>query len=95
MFIKILTSNKSEYLYVNYKTPLFVPSGNKYKPSVLQNESHPCLHEKDLRDYCRINGIIFQVSALVHTVCPAQILVGSWPWYSTSALETAVFFYLD
>ena len=33
----------------------------KYKPSVLQNESHPYLHEKDLRDYCRINNIVFQV----------------------------------
>ena len=27
--------------------------GLKYKPSVLQNESHPYLQEKDLRDFCR------------------------------------------
>ena len=35
--------------------------GAKYKPAVLQNESHPYLQEKDLRDFCKINGIIFQV----------------------------------
>ena len=35
--------------------------GLKYRPAVLQNESHPYLHEKDLRDYCRINNIVFQV----------------------------------
>ena len=34
----------------------------KYLPSVLQNESHPYLQEKDLRDFCRIHGIVFQVS---------------------------------
>ena len=34
--------------------------GLKYKPSVLQNESHPYLQEKDLRDYCRVHGIAFQ-----------------------------------
>jgi len=34
--------------------------GAKYKPAVLQNESHPYLQEKDLRDFCKINGIIFQ-----------------------------------
>ena len=32
----------------------------KYKPAVLQNESHPYLHEKDLRDFCRIYNIAFQ-----------------------------------
>ena len=36
--------------------------GLRYKPSVLQNESHPYLHEKDLRDFCQIHGIAFQVS---------------------------------
>jgi len=34
--------------------------GAKYKPALLQNESHPYLQEKDLRDFCKINGIIFQ-----------------------------------
>jgi diketogulonate reductase-like aldo/keto reductase len=33
----------------------------KYKPAVLQDESHPYLQEKDLRDFCRLNGIAFQV----------------------------------
>ena len=33
----------------------------KHQPAVLQNESHPHLHEKDLRDYCRINKVVFQV----------------------------------
>ena len=37
----------------------------KHKPAVLQNESHPYLQAKDLRDFCRINGIAFQVS---HTI---------------------------
>ena len=34
----------------------------KYKPALLQNESHPYLHEKDLRDFCRIHDIAFQVN---------------------------------
>ena len=34
---------------------------SKHAPAVLQNESHPYLHEKDLRDYCRLNKIVFQV----------------------------------
>jgi len=32
----------------------------KHKPVILQNESHPYLQEKDLRDFCQINGIIYQ-----------------------------------
>ena len=36
----------------------------KHLPDVLQNESHPYLHEKDLRDFCHINGIVFQVNSL-------------------------------
>ena len=35
-------------------------NASKYKPAVLQNESHPYLHEKDLRDFCRIHNIAFQ-----------------------------------
>ena len=38
--------------------------GIKHLPAVLQNESHPYLHEKDLRDFCRINHIVFQVRFL-------------------------------
>lgn len=37
-----------------------VGCAKKYKPAVLQNESHPYLHEKDLRDYCTNNKIVFQ-----------------------------------
>ena len=33
-----------------------------YKPAVLQNESHPYLHERDLRTFCSINNIAFQVA---------------------------------
>ena len=36
--------------------------GIKHRPAVLQNESHPYLQEKDLRDFCRVSGIAFQVS---------------------------------
>ena len=35
--------------------------GIKHQPAILQNESHPHLQEKDLRDFCRINKIVFQV----------------------------------
>ena len=33
----------------------------KHQPAILQNESHPHLQEKDLRDFCRIHKIVFQV----------------------------------
>jgi len=32
----------------------------KIRPVVLQNECHPYLQQKDLVDFCRINGITFQ-----------------------------------
>lgn len=35
-------------------------NAKKYKPSILQNESHPYLQQKDLRDVCRHQGIVFQ-----------------------------------
>ena len=38
----------------------------KHAPAVLQNESHPYLHEKDLRDYCRLNKIVFQVQTRIY-----------------------------
>ena len=47
--------------------------GVKYRPAVLQNESHPYLQEKDLRDFCKINGIIFQVYIITTIQCLADI----------------------
>ena len=38
-----------------------VTAAKKHLPAVLQNESHPYLQEKDLRDFCRIHDIVFQV----------------------------------
>ena len=38
-------------------------NAQKYKPAVLQNESHPYLQEKDLRNFCDIHDIAFQVSS--------------------------------
>ena len=35
-------------------------NARKHLPSVLQNESHLYLQEKDLRDFCRIHNIVFQ-----------------------------------
>ena len=32
----------------------------RHPVSVLQNECHPYLQQKDLMDYCRINNIVFQ-----------------------------------
>ena len=37
----------------------------KHRPAVLQNESHPHLQEKDMRDFCRINKIVFQVQQFI------------------------------
>ena len=33
----------------------------KHLPAILQNESHPYLQEKDLRDFCAAHNIVFQV----------------------------------
>ena len=38
-----------------------IDCAKKHFPAVLQNESHPYLQERDLRDFCRVNGIVFQV----------------------------------
>ena len=33
---------------------------SKTVPATIQNECHPYLHEKDLKDYCDQQGILFQ-----------------------------------
>ena len=43
-------------------------NAKKYTPAVLQNESHPYLHEKDLRDFCRTHNIVFQVKIYIQPV---------------------------
>ena len=45
----------------------------RIKPAVLQNESHPYLHEKDLRNLCRIHNIVFQ--AYSPLVCQTSLSI--------------------
>jgi len=52
-------------------------AAKKYKPAVLQNESHPYLHEKDLRDYCRIHNIAFQAYSALGSADRPWRLTGS------------------
>lgn len=35
-------------------------NAKKYKPCILQNECHPYLQQKDLIDFCKCNGLVFQ-----------------------------------
>lgn len=49
----------SNFNITQIKEILAIP-GAKHKPLILQNESHPYLQEKDLRDFCRAHGILFQ-----------------------------------
>ena len=62
------TSIGNCYVLNRLKTTIFrrqveevYSNAKKYKPAVLQNESHPYLQEKDLRDFCKLHNIVFQV----------------------------------
>ena len=58
------------------QTKEIMDKARKHFPSVLQNESHPYLQEKDLRDFCRINKIVFQAySALGSADRPWRVQV--------------------
>jgi len=57
----------------------------KYAPAVLQNESHPYLHEKDLRDFCRNHKIVFQAYSALGSADRPWRVAGS----ITSGLPTA------
>jgi len=52
-------------------------TAKKHRPSVLQNESHPYLHEKDMRDYCRVHGIVFQAYSALGSADRPWRLTGS------------------
>lgn len=40
-------------------------SVKKHKPAVLQNECHPYLQQKDMVDFCKLNGIGACAAAVV------------------------------
>ena len=40
----------------------------RHLPAVLQNESHLYLQEKDLRDFCKVNDIVFQVHRHIQNI---------------------------
>ena len=72
------TLSDKTYLYRRQVEEVLV-SAKKYKPAVLQNESHPYLHEKDLRNYCAINKIAFQVKLLlISFICHENFSFGRW-----------------
>lgn len=58
---KVKTIGLSNFNKTQISEILGIP-GLKHRPAVLQNESHPYLQEKDLRDFCRLHQIAFQVS---------------------------------
>jgi diketogulonate reductase-like aldo/keto reductase len=52
----------------------------RIRPVVLQNESHPHLQEKDLRDFCRVNGIVFQAYS--------PLLSADRPWLKAGSITS-------
>jgi len=54
----------------------------KHLPAVLQNESHPYLQERDLRDFCRLNGIVFQAYSSLGS--------GDRPWLKEGSITSGL-----
>jgi len=57
-------------------------NAKKYKPAVLQNESHPYLHDKDLRDFCANNNIAFQAYSSLGSA--------DRPWRQTGSITSGL-----
>ncbi len=61
MFEQSYYACERHLLRLNLQVKEVLSCAKKHLPVVLQNESHPYLQERDLRDFCRINNIVFQV----------------------------------
>ena len=61
VYIVVLPLNNIFSCFFRRQVDEILQNAAKYKPVILQNESHPYLHDKDLRDFCAQNGIVFQV----------------------------------
>jgi len=57
-----------------------VAGAKKYQPAILQNESHPYLQEKDLRDFCKIHNIVFQAYSALGSA--------DRPWRKTGSITS-------
>jgi len=57
-------------------------ASKKHQPAVLQNESHPYLQEKDLRDFCKIHNIVFQAYSSLGSA--------DRPWRKTGSITSGL-----